>query len=72
MRSKKEIQEFAGVMFMLGQIETKADEDWANEFAISIRNYVVELFNEGMPDDTTKLIGEDGTVYFELKEGDAE
>lgn len=54
MRSKSEIQEFAGMMFMLGQIETKANEEWANDFAVSIRNYVVELFNEGMASETPK------------------
>lgn len=72
MRSKSEIREFASVIFMLGQIETKANEDWVNDFAISIRNYVVDLFNEGMPDDTTKIIGEDGIVFFEQKAGEAD
>lgn len=71
MRSKSEIQEFAGVMFMLGQIEMKANAEWTDDLAIRIKDYIVGLFNEGMPDDTTKLIGEDGTVYFGLKEGDA-
>ncbi len=72
MRTKEEVKEFANTMFMLGQIEMKANTEWTDDLAVCIKDYVIGLFNEGIPDDTTKLIGEDGTVYFELKEGEAE
>lgn len=70
MRTREEAREFAQNMFMLGQIETKANTDWANDFAISIREYVVKLFCEGVPDNTIQFIDGSGNVFFEAEDGD--